>query len=278
MLIALSWLYMAYGNVPAVAGVLYGIKPAVVAIVLHAAWRIGSRTLQASRAVGRSRRWRSSRSSRSTCRFPPSSSRRACWARSAAASLPPRSAWARALGDATARIRRRCIDDDTPTPAHARFSRGSPRASSSIVFVRYGRSRSARWRPRSAWTSTLAQMGWFFTKAALLTFGGAYAVLPYVYQGAVESVRLADAGADDRRPGAGRNDARSAHHGRRVRRLRRRVDATALLGAGRAVRSRASPARCVATFFTFLPSFLFILAGGPLIETTHGQHRASRRR
>ena len=36
------------------------------------------------------------------------------------------------------------------------------------------------------WDSTLAQMGWFFTKAALLTFGGAYAVLPYVYQGAVE--------------------------------------------------------------------------------------------
>jgi chromate transporter len=30
---------------------------------------------------------------------------------------------------------------------------------------------------------------------------------------------------------------------------------------------------CVATFFTFLPSFLFILAGGPLIETTHGQLR-----
>ena len=35
--------------------------------------------------------------------------------------------------------------------------------------------------------STLARMGWFFTKAALLTFGGAYAVLPYVYQGAVET-------------------------------------------------------------------------------------------
>ena len=36
------------------------------------------------------------------------------------------------------------------------------------------------------WDGTLTQMGWFFTKAALLTFGGAYAVLPYVYQGAVE--------------------------------------------------------------------------------------------
>ena len=29
-------------------------------------------------------------------------------------------------------------------------------------------------------------MGWFFTKAAYLTFGGAYAVLPYIYQGAVD--------------------------------------------------------------------------------------------
>ena len=46
VLIALSWLYMAYGDVPAVAGILYGIKPAVVAIVLHAAWRIGSRALR----------------------------------------------------------------------------------------------------------------------------------------------------------------------------------------------------------------------------------------
>src|SRR5512136_2283665 len=46
ILIALSWIYMAYGNVPAVAGVMYGIKPAVVAIVLAAAWRIGNRSLK----------------------------------------------------------------------------------------------------------------------------------------------------------------------------------------------------------------------------------------
>src|SRR5438128_5575182 len=45
ILIALSWLYVSYGDVPLVAGILYGIKPAVVAIVLHAAWRIGSRAL-----------------------------------------------------------------------------------------------------------------------------------------------------------------------------------------------------------------------------------------
>ena len=46
ILIALSWVYMAYGNVPAVAGILYGIKPAVTAIVVFAAYRIGSRALK----------------------------------------------------------------------------------------------------------------------------------------------------------------------------------------------------------------------------------------
>jgi chromate transporter len=32
-------------------------------------------------------------------------------------------------------------------------------------------------------------------------------------------------------------------------------------------------AACVATFFTFLPSFVFILVGGPIVETTHGEKR-----
>jgi chromate transporter len=46
ILIGLTWIYMAYGNVPAVAGILYGIKPAVTAIVVFAAYRIGSRALK----------------------------------------------------------------------------------------------------------------------------------------------------------------------------------------------------------------------------------------
>ncbi len=46
ILIALSWVYMAFGQVGWVAALLYGIKPAVTALVLHAAWRIGSRTLR----------------------------------------------------------------------------------------------------------------------------------------------------------------------------------------------------------------------------------------
>ncbi|MGB5474007.1 MAG: chromate transporter, partial [Gammaproteobacteria bacterium] len=46
ILIALTWIYLAFGDVPVVAGVLYGIKPAVTAIVVFAAWRIGSRALR----------------------------------------------------------------------------------------------------------------------------------------------------------------------------------------------------------------------------------------
>ena len=56
VLIALSWLYMAYGDVPAVAGILYGIKPAVVAIVLHRGVADRLARAAAADAVGRSRR------------------------------------------------------------------------------------------------------------------------------------------------------------------------------------------------------------------------------
>ncbi len=46
ILIGLTWIYLAYGNLLVVAGVLYGIKPAVTAIVLFAAYRIGSKALR----------------------------------------------------------------------------------------------------------------------------------------------------------------------------------------------------------------------------------------
>jgi chromate transporter len=46
ILIALSWIYVAFGELPVVAGLFYGIKPAVTAIVLQAAHRIGSRALK----------------------------------------------------------------------------------------------------------------------------------------------------------------------------------------------------------------------------------------
>jgi chromate transporter len=116
---------------------------------------------------------------------------------------------------------------------------------------------------------TLTQMGWFFTKAALLTFGGAYAVLPYVYQGAVETHQWLDAtqmidglALGETTPGP-------------------LIMVVAFVGfVGGWARQVLGPealflggalAATVVTFFTFLPSFVFILAGGPLVESTHGR-------
>ncbi len=48
ILIALSWVYIAYGEMLVVAGIFYGIKPAVTAIVVHAAHRMGSRALKSN--------------------------------------------------------------------------------------------------------------------------------------------------------------------------------------------------------------------------------------
>jgi chromate transporter len=118
------------------------------------------------------------------------------------------------------------------------------------------------------WQGTLTQIGWFFTKAALLTFGGAYAVLPYVNQAAVEhyqwltTAQMMDGLAlGETTPGP-------------------LIIIVAFVGFvaswGQAVMGPealflgAALGACVATWFTFLPSFIFILAGGPYVESTRG--------
>jgi chromate transporter len=119
------------------------------------------------------------------------------------------------------------------------------------------------------WSGTLAQMGWFFTKAALLTFGGAYAVLPYVYQGAVEQfqwltgLQMIDGLAlGETTPGPLIMVVAFVGF---VGGWARQVLGPDMLFMGAAL------AAVVVTWFTFLPSFLFILAGGPLVESTHGK-------
>jgi chromate transporter len=248
ILVVLSWIYVRYGQVPAIAAVLYGFKPAVVAIVLAAAWRIGSRTLRNA----------------------------ALWAIAVAAfvslfafSIPfPLVILAAAiLGAIGGRIAPRLfalakhgsgeaahasiIDDDSPTPAHARFS-ARKLAAIVITFLALWAAVLGALTMTLGWDAALTQMGWFFTKAALLTFGGAYAVLPYVLQGAVEhygwltAPQMIDGLAlGETTPGP----------------LIMIVAFVGYLGAGVA-------GAVVATFFTFLPSFLFILAGGPLVERT----------
>jgi chromate transporter len=268
ILIALSWIYMAFGDVPAIAGIMYGIKPAVVAIVLAAAWRIGSRTIQNTTlaaiaalalvaiALG--------------VPFPLIVLGAAIAGWLGARRWPQRFALGGSHPGSNASYGPALIDDDTPTPQHAMFSwPGLAR----VIAAGCGLALAA-WAGLAALFgagSPLAQMGWFFSKAALMTFGGAYAVLPYVVQGAVQhygwltAPQMIDGLAlGETTPGplimivAFVGFVGGWTH--------------TLFGPGSHAIAGAAGA-CVATLFTFIPSFVFILAGGPLVESTRDNLR-----
>lgn len=276
ILIGLSWVYVAFGQVAWVAGLFYGIKPAVAAIVLHAVWRIGSRTLKHPARVPLP--WAIALASFVAVAwlkvpFP--------WVVLAAALAgvvggrfaPAQFAMGGAHGAAAAPVAGQAgwvIDDHTPTPDHARFN---PLRLAAVVAVGallwlLPMGLLVAWH---GWQGTLAQMGWFFTKAALLTFGGAYAVLPYVYQGAVEHYLWLTGGQmidglalGETTPGPLIMVVAFVGFVGGWSKAVLGPDALFLAGALAAV---------VVTWFTFLPSFLFILAGGPLVESTHGNLR-----
>ncbi len=261
ILAALTYVYLVYGDVTFVQGIFNGIKPAVVAIVGFAAWRIGTRALK----------------------------NRLLWGFAAASFIaifvfrvpfplivitagilgfiggrlaPDMFRIGGGHGSAVAAHGPALIDDDTPPPAHARF-RPWWLALLLVLFV-------VLWAAAMALLiqPDLRDMGTFFTKAALVTFGGAYAVLPYVYQGGVETYgwltgpQMIDGLAlGETTPGP----------------LIMVVAFVGFIGAwnaeifgGEALLLAGFAGASVATFFTFLPSFLFILAGAPLVESTHG--------
>ena len=265
ILAGLSFLYMSYGKVPAVAAFFYGMKPAVVAIIAFAAWRIGARVLRNALlaaiavlafvalfffAVP----------------FP--------WIVACAAlvgvfgaRITPRSFQVVAQASAQPGDSGALIDDHTAPPAHAKFSWGRLAwvlsagvalwliAMSALVTVEGGH-------------GTLSTMGAFFTKAALVTFGGAYAVLPYVNQAAVEqygwltAAQMIDGLAlGETTPGP----------------LIMVVSFVGFVGAWTHAAPSVAPwlagvaGALVVTFFTFLPSFVFIFAGGPLVEAARGR-------
>ena len=264
LLIGLSWLYIAYGQVTWVAGLFYGIKPAVAAIVLQAAYRIGSRVLHNNLL------WTIAIASFMAIfalNVPfPLIVLAAAIIGFVGGRLSPASL--RMGGGHTAvavSTVNALIGDDTPTPSHAVFTWKRLwqvlLAATVLWLVPMGLLMF-----QFGWDHTLTQMSWFFTKAALLTFGGAYAVLPYVFQGAVEqfgwvtATQMIDGLAlGETTPGplimvvafVGFVGAY----------------AQALLGPDSLFLAGALAATLV-TWFTFLPSFIFILAGGPFVEST----------
>lgn len=265
ILIGLSWVYMVFGDVPLVAGLFYGIKPAVTAIVVQAAYRLGSRTLKNNLL------WAIAAASfvaifAFKVPFPVIVVSAALIGYIGGRITPNNFKAGGGHGKINKSYGSALIDDHTPTPEHARF-----RWSRLIKVAMIG---GFLWFIPMAlltisfeWNHTLTQMGWFFTKAALMTFGGAYAVLPYVYQGAVEyfgwltPTQMIDGLAlGEATPGP----------------LIMVVAFVAFIGGY--VKALFGPdmlflagamATIVVVWFTFLPSFIFIIAGGPLVESTH---------
>ncbi|MBI5258861.1 MAG: chromate efflux transporter [Burkholderiales bacterium] len=267
ILVALSWIYIRFGNLPVVAGLFYGIKPAVTALVLHAAHRIGTRALK--------NRWLWGIAAAAFVAifafdlpFPAIVAAAALIGHFGGRHAPQVFATGGGHGAAKQHHGPALIDDHTPTPAHARFSRRHL-ARVLLAGLALGGTVMAALVALHGWHGTLTQMGWFFTKAALLTFGGAYAVLPYVYQGAVEHHQWLSApqmidglALGETTPGP--LIMVVAFVGFVGGWLKQVLGPDALFLGG-------ALAATVVTFFTFLPSFVFILAGGPLVEATHGR-------
>jgi chromate transporter len=270
ILSGLSWVYLRWGEQPMVSAVLDGVKPAVVAIVLAAAWRLGTRALRhrAHWAVAVA-----ALLSVAVFDVPfPAVILSAAVVGMAIGRLWPSATGGASHGPSRADAAPRCvIDDADPPPPHAIF-RLKRTVVTVLVFVAIWASCLAILAAtRSLLGDTALQLAWFHTKAALLTFGGAYAVLPYVYQAAVEHYQWLSAAQMIDGLALGETTPGPlimvvAYVGFLAGWLRQMLGPDALFAAGALGAS-------IATLFTFLPSFLFILVGGPFIEGTRQQIR-----
>ena len=261
LLAALAGIYLTFGDLPLIQGIFAGIKPAVVAVVLFAAWRIGSRTIR-NPLLGAIALLAFVAMFFFQVDFP--------WILLTAALLgvaggrlaPALFRAGGGHGASQEPLGPALLDDHTPPPPHARFSWRALVLTLLTFLLTWVLALGA-----VTGFPALYDMGEFFTKAAFLTIGGAYAVLPYVYQGAVEHYgwltgpQMMDGLAlGETTPGP----------------LIMVVTWVGYLG-GVAKQVFPEPllaglaGAAVATFFTFLPSFLFILAGGPLVEGTRGE-------
>jgi chromate transporter len=266
ILIGLTWVYLSFGDLPAVEGVLYGIKPAVTAIVVFAAYRIGSRALK-NNVLRAMAVLAFIAIFAFNVPFPYIVLAAGIIAYIGSRFAPEQFKAGGHHSDSEESYGPAIIDDETPAPEHARFKWSRFVVFLLVGLVIGGAVMQALFNAYG-WQGTLTQMGWFFTKAALVTFGGAYAVLPYVYQGGVEQyawltgTQMIDGLAlGETTPGP--LIMVVAFVGFVGGWSKEVFGPDSLLLAGAAGAS-------VATLFTFLPSFLFILLGGPAVEATRG--------
>ena len=284
ILTALSWVYLALGELPAIGGMFRGIQPVVVAIVALAiqrmarkalktplAWTIAAASFGGSYLLGLPfpvlvaaaalAGWLGGRAPRrpASAAAPASQAQRP--ARAQAGKAPAEDAQPTAATGANAALQQAGAELAAPT----RFSLSRLAAVCAVFALLWLLPMGALvWH--GGWESTLTQMGRFFTQVALLTFGGAYAVLPYVLDGAVH--HYAWLSAPQMIDGLALGETTPGP-------LIMVVAFVGFVGAHtHAVLGPehlwlgAALGACVVTWFTFLPSFFFILAGGPWVEST----------
>jgi len=255
ILFGLSWLYMAGGEVAWIQGLFYGLMPAVIAIVASAVKRIGSKALKTPALWGL-----------------------ALLAFVAIFVLKINFVAILASAALVGYAGGRCFPKQFPAgKGHGRADVGdepfvelppSPRATWPRTLTVSAVCLSLWWLPVLAcgallgWKGLHFQQGLFFSKAALVTIGGAYAVLPYVSQMAVEHYgwlgqrqMMAGLGLAETTPGPlimvlqFVGFVAAWQHPGDLPPL-----ASAALGAG------------ITTWVTFLPCFLFVFLGAPHVE------------
>ena len=257
----LSYLYAAFGNLPAIAAVFYGLKPAVTAIVLAAVIRIGRKTLK----------------------------NEVMWGLAVIAfsaifflkiSFPLIVFGAGILGLVGGRIwpakfqiiskdrlaeHDSVLGDEDESPEHTRPS-WRRALLVTIVCVTLWVAPTLIAGFTQGWGSTLFREGLFFSKAAIVTFGGAYAVLPYVAQQAVNHYAWLQ--PDQMMDGLGLAETTPGP-------LIMVVQFVGFVGAwqhpdGLSPLGAATWGSFITTWVTFAPCFLWVLVGGPYIERLRG--------
>ena len=258
-MLALSILYISFGQVPLVAAVLIGLKSAVLVLIAQAVFRLGRRLLDSGLKQALA------------C---------AAFMGLFILHLPfplvilgaaGFGLWSgRSGGLLSASAHGHSTSHDTPdlsllknySPPHA-----APKLRKSLLTISFW---SLLWLAPTflcinsrGFTDIFSQIGWFFSKTAIITFGGAYSVLAYVAQQAVETQNWLS--AQDMINGLGLAETTPGP-------LILVLQFIAFM-AGSQTQSGFSPlvagilASILASWATFMPCFLWIFAGGPFVET-----------
>ncbi len=260
---ALSYVYVAYGNILWIAAIFYGLKPAVLAIVAAAVIRIGRKALQNALM------WAVAASAFIAIYFfrvpfPAIIVTAGVFGLLGGKTLP------RYFSVATDHRRESesqtyLLGDDGETPSHTRPSLARTLKVCTISIFLW-------WLPialAGIWLGTehaIFREGIFFSKAAMVTFGGAYAVLPYVSQQAVENYHWL--GAGQMLDGLGLAETTPGP-------LIMVLQFVGFLGAWNQPGHlppllAATLGALITTWTTFVPCFLWIFLGAPYVEKLRG--------